>query len=417
MQRGQIVGNRYWIAVVFFLFAAAPGCWLPVLSSVLRAKGWDETQIMWAFIIPPLVGILSPLAFAAKADRKYPAEKILALILAGGSVLLFAAFWSLEYVNSPTLFLVIFGLNTFISAPAWSLLTSVTLSNLDDTARQFGSFRVWGTIGWVVASLVVSWMHIDQSTATGMMAAGIRVVAGFTCLLLPHTPPRGGKATNWRSALGLDSLRILRDRNLAVYLATSFLFTIPLSAFYLHSPLYLEDMGIKRVAAWMSLGQVSEVVAFMLLGYVLVRWRLKLLLLLAIGFGVLRYGLYAAGGAMDSTVLILVGVSMHGYCWTFFFESGRVFLDRRVDPGMRAQTQALITLASGGVGAVLGTITVGWLYRMLVVGEGAPGWSTYWWVLTGMCVVIGIIFSLGYQEGQAGMGEPIQPGRGNESTG
>ena len=85
------MGNRYWIAVVFFLLAAAPGSWFPVLSNVLHAKGWDAGIIEWAFVIPPLAGILSPLAFAAKADRSFPAEKVLAVVLAGGAGILFAA--------------------------------------------------------------------------------------------------------------------------------------------------------------------------------------------------------------------------------------------------------------------------------------------------------------------------------------
>ena len=397
MQRGRIVGNKYWIAVVFFLLAAAPGCWLPVLSNILNAKGWSAGIMQWAFILPPLAGILSPLAFAAKADRSYPAEKVLFVVLAGGAIFLFLAFWFLEHSDDPLFFLIFLGINALVSAPAWALLTSVALSNLDDTQRQFGSYRVWGTLGWVAAGWSVSMLGIDQSASTGMMGSGVRVLAGFACLMLPHTPPKGGKSTGWRSSLGFDSLRVLKDRDQAVYFLTAFLFSIPLAAFYMHTPLQLKDLGVEKVAAAMTWGQVSEVVSLMLLGYVMVRWRLKFLLLFAIGCGVLRYGLYALGGSIDSTTIILIGVGMHGFAWTFFFESGRVFVDRRVVPGMRAQTQALLTLVSGGIGAVLGTLVVGELYRHLVVGHGPEGWTTYWNVLTGMCVGTGVVFAVGYK--------------------
>lgn len=397
VQGRRIVGSRYWIGVVFFLLAAAPGFWFPVLSNVIRAKGWDSGVIEWAFVLPPLASILSPLLFAAKADRSFPAEKVLASILAGGAILLFLAFWFLEHAESPTLFLVFLGLNAFVSAPAWSLLMSVALSNLDDPQRQFGSFRVWGTLGWIAAGWTVSLLAIDQSASTGMVASGIRVAAGLACLCLPHTPPKGEKATTWRAAWGLDALDVLKERDLAVYFLTAFLFSIPLAAFYMYTPRHLEDLGMTSVAAGMTWGQVSEVAALLVLGYVMVRWRLKTMLLCAIGCGVLRYALYALAGPLNLISLMLAGVVLHGLCWTFFFESGRVFVDRRVAPGRRARTQALLSLVSGGIGGVIGTKIVGWLYRSVAEGRGTEGWTTYWWILTAMCVLAGVVFFFGYK--------------------
>jgi nucleoside transporter len=274
---------------------------------------------------------------------------------------------------------------------------SVALSNLDDPERQFGPFRVWGTLGWIAAGWSVSLLHLDQSAMTGMIASGIRVFAGLACFFLPHTPPKGGRAMNWRAALGLDALEVLKQRDLAVYFLTAFLFSIPLAAFYMHTPRHLEDLGMTSVAAGMSWGQVSEVVALMALGYVMVRWRLKTMLLFAIACGIARYALNAVGAATESVTPILVGVVLHGLCWTFFFESGRVFVDRRVEPSQRSRTQALLSLVSGGIGGVLGTKVVGWLFRTVAEGKGAEGWTVYWWILTGLCAAAGLVFFIGYR--------------------
>ena len=105
MRASGLVGHRYWIAVVFFLLAAAPGSWFPVLTNVLHAKGWPDV-VRWAFIIPPLAGIFSPLVFAAKADRSFPAERVLAFVLSFGAIFLFAAFWFLEHSDNPLWFLL-----------------------------------------------------------------------------------------------------------------------------------------------------------------------------------------------------------------------------------------------------------------------------------------------------------------------
>lgn len=396
MRLTGIVGHRYWIAVVFFLLAAAPGFWVPVLSNVLKARGW-ETTITWAFLLPPAAGIISPLILGARADQRYRADRILGLMLGGGAIFLYLAFWFLENGDSPAGFLFFLGINSLVSAPAWSLLMTVAFANLSDSERQFGSYRVWGTLGWMAAGWSVSFLKLDDSASSGQLASGIRLFAGAACFFLPPTPPRGEREFGWRSALGLSSLRVLKERDQAVYFVTVFLFTVPLSAFYMHTPPFLNDLGWSRVAAAMSIGQISEVIALLGLGIVLVRCRLKWVLLAAIASGVVRYVLYASGSLTQSATLVLAGVALHGVCWTFFFESGRVFVDRRVPVTMRAQTQALMTLVSGGLGGVAGTLVVGGLHHWLVVVEGAPGWTVYWSVLAVMCLACGVGFAIGYQ--------------------
>ncbi|NIP98737.1 MAG: nucleoside permease, partial [Akkermansiaceae bacterium] len=96
--------------------------------------------------------------------------------------------------------------------------------------------------------------------------------------------------------------------------------------------------------------------------------------------------------------------ALHGLCYTFFFETGRVFLNRRVDPGLRAQVQALLTFASFGIGTLVGTLVCGWLYDWMV-GAGHGGWTGYWGLLGVMCLVTGVYFQLGFR-GQPGGGRP-----------
>lgn len=400
MHRAGIVGHRYWIAVVFLLLAAAPGAWVPVLANVLEAKGWDKS-ITWAFLLPPLAGMISPILFGARADQRIAAEKLLGIIITGGAVFLYAAFLALEKADSPKLFLVLLMVNALISAPGWGLLTTIALNSLEDEEKSFGFYRVWGTIGWVVVGWSVSWFGLDDSPKVGTIAAGVRVLAGLCCFLLPHTPPRATDAKGWRSVLGFDSLRIFRDSDHRVYLISTFLLSVPLAAFYMHTPLHLRDLGFQFVAAGMTVGQIWEIVAFLMMGFWMRRVRIKYIMLVAIACGVLRYVLYAMGGIFPHFAWVLVGVSLHGICFTFFFETGRVFLNRRVDPGVRAQVQALMTFASMGFGSLVGTILCGWLHKHMVNG-GLGGWAGYWSVLAAMCLGTGIYFFLGYRGMGAG---------------
>ena len=394
MFRPGIVGHRYWIAVVFCLLAAAPGAWLPVLSNVLEARGWSRIT-MWAFLVGPIAGMISPLLFSARADQRIPAEKLVGYIITGGAVFLWAAFRALE-ADRPNLFLLFMMINALISAPAWGLLTTIALNSLEDEQRSFGFYRVWGTVGWVLVGWSVSWFGLDSSTRVGDVAFGLRLVAGLCAFLLPHTPPLANDSKGWKSALGLDSITIFRNRDHRVYLITTFLLSVPLAAFYMHTPIHLRDLGFRSVAAGMTLGQVFEIVAFLMMGFWLTRVRIRTLLIVAMACAVARYVIFAMGGIMPHYLWILVGLSLHGICWTFFFETGRVFLNRRVDQRFRAQVQALVTFASMGLGSLVGTLVCGKLYDLMVVG-GVGGWTGYWCVLAGMCLLILGYFSLGYQ--------------------
>lgn len=391
------------------MLAAAPGAWVPVLSNVLETRGWSKT-ITWAFLVPPLAGLISPLIFSAGADQRVSAEKLLGTIILAGSVFLGLAFYSLDQWQSPKLFLLFLMINALISAPSWGLLTTIALNNLDDETRRFGRYRVWGTIGWVLVGLGVSYYALDKAVEVGYIACAFRIIAGTCCFLLPHTPPMAKGAKGWKSTLGLDSLRILRDSDHRVYIISTFLLSIPLSAFYMHTPLHLSHLGWESVAAGMSLGQLSEILAFLMMGYWMTRVRLKTLMTIAIVCGVLRYALYAMGGAFPHVAWILVGLSLHGICFTFFFETGRVFLNRRVEEGLRAQVQALITLASFGMGSLVGTLVCGSLYESMVA-EGGAGWTAYWSLLATMCLATGVYFVLGYRGLPATTDEAEAPGK------
>ena len=388
-------GHRYWLAVVFFLLASAPGFWFPALANVLENYGLGSWAV-WAFLVPPLAGMISPLIFGAQVDQRLEAQKVLGWIMLLGAGFLYMAFHSLEQNWGGGWFLSFFIINALISAPAWSLLTTITLSSLADPGKTFGLFRVWGTLGWMASSLLVSLWGLDFSAETGKLGAGVRVFAGIACFLLPVTLPKGDKPKKWTDNLGLGALKLLRDRDLFVYFSTALLFSIPLGAYYLHTPKHLKELGVESVSAFMATAQVMETIAMLLMGWVIARFRVKTILLLAIGSGVLRYTFYA----FDEFTWLVIGITLHGFCWTFFFEAGRVFVHRRVDEGMRTQAQALLGFFTGGLGTVLGILTVDRLYQLL---SPSWGWSGYWAVLTGMNCLALTLFAFGYK------GQPIAP--------
>ena len=351
-------------------------------------------------MVLPLAAIISPLIFSARADQVIAAEKLLAIIVATGAILAGIAFLFLEEGKQPILFILFLGLKSLITAPAWPLLTTITLSSTDHPERDFGKIRVWGSLGWMGAGWLVSLLAMDLSASVGWLSVGASILAALCCFLLPHCPPKGGPPKNVLDVLGLRAFRLFKERDTAIFFGTAFLFSIPLAAYFMHAPQQLRFLGCEQIAAVMTVGQLTEVVAMLMMGWLLRTWSIKAIFVLALVCGTLRYLLYAVGASDDSIASVLLGVALHGICWTYFFEAGKVFLARRIERGIRTQSQALLALLTSGIGGLAGTAFVGWAHGYLVNETTGAGWSDYWWLLTAACGFCVIGFMIGYRGNQ-----------------
>jgi MFS family permease len=225
--------------------------------------------------------------------------------------------------------------------------------------------------------------------------------------MLPHTPPLGS-GSSWKSRLGLDAFRLMKHRDHCVFFVVTTLFSIPLSAFYMYAPELLKVLGDHKSTATMTIAQFTEVLGMLLVGRVMTRFRVKAVLLWALGLSVVRFSMSGYAGATGMISWHIAGIALHGICYTFYFITAQVFLDRRVDPGLRGQAQGLLVLVSGGVGPLLGALICGWLRNHLVTPTG-QGWLEFWSILAGMILVCFGIFLQFY----TGLGREKSPAEAN----
>lgn len=376
----------------------APGFWYPALSNILKERDL-EWVIPISFAIGPLVSIFSPLFFGAMADYRYAAQKLMGTLSLLGAVFLGLAFASLHWNWGGWYYIIFQTLNALISAPMWAILSTVALTNLSNAEKSFPLYRVWGTVGWIVANVIVSWLAWDSSPMAGIVAAVVRVIVGFACFLMPHTPPPKlgqleesaamGSAYRWRRYLGLDALVLFKERRMRVFLLTGTLVSIPLAAFFMYTPLLLTSMGDKHPVASQSLGQITEIFAMLALSAFMLGGgkadersmrRTRTLLTLGLICALLRYGFFSWSAWTDTISLAWIGIAMHGPCYTFFFVTAQIFINQRVDAGMRAQAQALFSTLIGGVGGSIGSLLCGAYYYST---KGlVHGWVFFWAGLT-----------------------------------
>jgi hypothetical protein len=329
------------------------------------------------------------------------AQKLMGWCSLIGAVAMLFAFGALDIGLGPWWFMAGLAVYALVSGPTWGLLATVSLANLKDGERRYPLVRLGATLGWMAAGFITSYvLHADTTLLAGYAAAGARVFAGVISFYMPNTPPLG-QGKSLRSALGFGAFSLFRNRDHAVLLLVTGLFSVPLVAFYMYSAELFEMLGDKTPTATMTVGQWSEIVAMLMLGTLMVKYRLKTLLMWGLGLSALRYGLSGYAGLTGIMGWHVAGVALHGLCYTIYFVTAQVYLDRRVDPSLRGQAQGLLGLLTSGIGPLVGAVFCGWL-RQVCVDENGDGWETFWWVLAGIIAVCWGAFGLLYRGKRAG---------------
>ncbi len=395
--------QRLLLSCLFFLQAHAIALWFVPFSSVLKAHGLEHLTA-WAFATGAVAAFISPMLTGALADRHLSATVILRGLALGMAALLFLTFWAVEHQWHSFAILGLVQLLQFCFAPGWGVTTMLVLAQLPDPGRQFGAVRVWGTFGWMAAGPLVSLvLQADGSTLCGFASAVAWLgVAGLT-FGLPRVAPEAAKSPlNWKSLFGFETFVILRDPQHRALFLTAGLFSVPLAAFYPYTPMHLQDLGVQKTSVAMAMGQIFEAVSMYAMAPLLTRFRLRSLFIFAISVALLRYLLFASNTLSG----VLVGILLHGICFSLFFIPAQIYIEHRISRELRFRAQALMTLLIGGFGNLFGCLGCGAL-RSVCTRNGITNWPMYWLVLAGAVALVGAYFLLAYRPRGAGAGELV----------
>jgi len=396
-----MIGVR--LSAMMFLQFFIWGCWFVTMGTFLganfQATGAEtglaySTQSWGAIIAPFIIGLI--------ADRYFNAERVLGILHLIGAVLMYLMF---KAENFAQFYPYVLGY-MIAYMPTLALVNSVSFRQLSDPSRQFSFVRVWGTLGWIVAGLVISYVfHWDSPDAkaegalrnTFLLGAVVSTALALFSFTLPATPPTAkGGPFSLRAALGLDALKLLKDRNFLMFFISSVLICIPLAFYYQNANLFLTEIGTENATGKMTIGQISEFGFMLLLPVFLMRFGIKATLLFGMLAWAVRYVLFAYGGQDNNTVLLLVGIALHGICYDFFFVSGQIYTDSKAGEHYRSAAQGMITLATYGVGMLIGFSFAGKIADRFNV-NGQHDWFQIWLYPAGIAAVIMVLFALLYK--------------------
>ncbi len=403
------------LSIMMFLQYFVWGAWFVTLGTYLKSAVDDGGQRMFsdAFIgdaygTAAIAAMIAPFFVGMIADRFFSTERILCVLHLVGAGVLYAISDTVEGPAMYTLLIAYF----LCYMPTLALTNSISFHHLQDSGKQFPLIRVLGTIGWIVAGLVVGWLwpqvtgkSIEATSVPMKIALCAQALLGVYCLVLPHTPPAKTEGpVSIGAVLGFDALALMKQWSFAVFVIGSFLICIPLQFYYTFTNPFLNEIGVEAAAAKQTYGQMSEIFFMVLMPMFFVRLGVKWMLLVGMLCWAVRYVLFAFGDAGSGMWMIYIGILLHGICYDFFFVTGQIYVDEKAPRNVRAAAQGFIAFVTLGLGLFVGSLVSGRVVERFATPDASVGhdWRTIWLIPAAMAGVVLVAFGLLFHE----KGEP-----------
>ncbi|MGN7988481.1 nucleoside permease [Pedobacter sp. 22226] len=393
--------TRFKLSAMMFMEFFIWGAWFVTLGAFLNTNlKATNSEIGSVFSTQSWGAIIAPFIIGLIADRYFNAERILGVLHIIGAILMY------QMYNAPdvSVFYPYVLAYMILFMPTLALVNSVSFNQMKDAEKEFANIRVFGTIGWIIAGLLISFaFHWDSPEgiqagllkSTFFMAGIASLVLGLFSFTLPATPPKVAKDEKIKigDILGLDALKLLKDKNFAVFFISSILICIPLAFYYQNAGLFLADIKVSNPTGKMAIGQVSEALFLLAIPVFFSKYGFKKTIIVGMLAWAVRYVLFAYGNAGNLSFMLIIGIALHGVCYDFFFVSGQIYTNSKAGEKFKSAAQGIITLATYGVGMLIGFKVAGLITDMYKTGD-VTDWKMVWIIPAGIAAAVFLLFAL-----------------------
>ncbi len=393
---------KFQLSIMMFLEFFIWGGWFVTLGSFLGNNlGASDSESAMAYSTQSFGAIIAPFIIGLIADRYFNAEKILGILHLAGAVLMYMMSNTTEF----SLFYPYILGYMILYMPTLALVNSISFNQMKNPTKEFPIVRVFGTLGWILSGWIISfafkWDSIENIehgflSNTFLMVAIASAILGVFSFTLPKTPPKviKGEKVTISEVLGLDAIKLLRDKNYLIFFISSVLICIPLAFYYQNISLFLTEYKVENSTFWASMGQASEVLFMLLLPFFFKRYGFKKTILIGMLAWAIRYLLFAYGNAGDLFFMLVTGIALHGICYDFFFVSGQIYTDSKAGDKIKSAAQGLITLATYGIGMLIGFWIAGKIGGHYALDQGGHNWENIWIFPAVFSVVVFVFFAV-----------------------
>ena len=352
------------------------GSWFVTTGTyLLETLEFSGREVGMVYGTTAIAATLSPFILGLLADRYFSSEKLLSILnFLGGGLLFYLA--TIEHFS---LFYPIMLLYVLCFLPTFSLAHGLSLHHVNDTNKDFPKVRVWGTIAWIIAGLLISWLNVEKAVLPLQIAGGVSILQGFYCLTLPKTPPSPQKGKSFfKSLMDPEIKALFKDRSFVVMIIALTLICIPSSYYYSFVNPFLNEMNVTNAAGKMAIGQVTEIIFMLALPFFFLRLSFRNILFIGLFSWGIRYAIFMLGIEWNSEWLYMIGITLHGLAFVFAMFSAQIYIDKKVPTHLRNTAQGFYTLLTLGFGVFIGSYIAGETVSFHTLGNGLHDWSAIW---------------------------------------
>jgi len=384
------------LAAMVFLHYFVWSCWYNTMAVYLGKLNFTGTQIGLAYGTTAIGALISPFIIGVIADRFVPAQRLLGVLHLLGAGLL----WWISQQTTFNIFYPSLIVYTLTYMAGHGLINTITLTHTPNPAKWFPIVMVAASAGWIVAANVINFAGLADNNGMFKLACGVALAVALYSFTLPNTPPKGDTGpVSASKLLGLDALKLFKDRSFAVFMFCSFLICIPLSFYFTWTSAFLSEMNVADYASKMTLGQVSEVGFLLLLPILLPFLGAKRIMILGMAAWAARFALFAYFHEQPTaTWMVLGGILLHGMSYDFIFVMGRMYVDKAAGDSLRASAQGLHAVFTLGAGMFVGSWLAGVVAQNYTNAAGVHDWKSIWLVPAIMSAVLIPVFLALFRE-------------------
>lgn len=391
---------KFRLIVMNFLQYGVWGAWLISLGAYLGGGlHYSGVEIGSFFATMGIASLFMPALMGIIADRWVPAQKLLGVCHLIAAALMMVAARQQEYVWLYASMLA----SVMFYMPTISLSNSVAYYSLEkaglDTVRHFPPIRVWGTVGFICAMILVDLLGLARTAGQLYFSGAIGIVLGLYAFTLPHCPVnRTPEKKGWVDAMGLRAFTLFRERRMAIFFLFSMLLGVSLQItnafandyltnFFGADPAYQGTFGVEHANILISLSQASETLCILLIPFFLKRFGIKTVMLISMMAWVLRFGLLGTGNSGGGVWMLILSMIVYGVAFDFFNISGSLYVNQQTSSTIRSSAQGVFMIMTNGFGAFIGSYAAGKVVDV-------AGWPDAWFVFAGYSLVVGLLFAV-----------------------
>lgn len=340
----------------YFFYFALLGATAPYLPLYLSHLGFSAARLGELVALPMLMRCLAPNLWGWLGDRTGQRLRIVRL----GAFLTLISFCLIFIDKSYAWVALVMLLHAFFWHAILPQYEVIVFEHLGDKAERYSRIRLWGSVGFIVT--VVAFGYAFEQWGMGAFPWVVCIIMlgiWLASLFVQQTNGLSKKEADARPATRF--LSYLKQRPVWVFYVVVMLMQVSHGPYYTFLSVYLEALGYSRqLVGWLwSIGVLAEILLFILMPTLLLRFGLRHVLLVSLALAALRW--IALGFGADSVLLLLLIQCLHAATFGSFHVASMQFVQQTFPRRRQGQGQALYVSLSG-FGAALGALYAGYMW-------------------------------------------------------